>query len=129
MALAVEDGLLGRAAEVDGADDGAVLGVDDGDVGRGVAEDVDAAVEGSAMMPSGLPCTSMVLMVARVLASNMTTGLLVPKPWLDLVSTATPCALALGTSPVGLRVSRSKTVMRPVGPERAMYSLRAAESA
>ena len=45
VALAVGDGLFRRAAQVERADDRAVLGVDDGGVGRAVAEYPDALVE------------------------------------------------------------------------------------
>ena len=65
-------------------------------------------VAGSNRMPSGLPCTGIVLRVASVLASNITTGLLLVKPWADLGSTATPWTpLVSATSPAGASVSRS----------------------
>jgi len=47
MALEIGDGLLGRAADVDGAEDFAVGVVDYGEVGRGVGEDVEPVVVGS----------------------------------------------------------------------------------
>ena len=46
LAFAVAGGLFGRAAEIDGAGDGAVGGVDHGRVGRAMAEDPHAIVEG-----------------------------------------------------------------------------------
>ena len=46
VALAVAGGLLGRAAQVNRADHGAVLGVNDGGVGLAVAEDVNAFRQG-----------------------------------------------------------------------------------
>ena len=45
VALAIADGLFRRAAEIERADDGAVLGVDHGGVRGTVAEDPDALVE------------------------------------------------------------------------------------
>ena len=46
MALAVAHGLLRSAVDVDGADNRTVHGVDHGRVGRGVAPDIDALIEG-----------------------------------------------------------------------------------
>ena len=54
-ALTVADALFGCAAEVDGAEHGAVFGIDDGCVLGGMAEDVDALVEGVEVDAVG-PC-------------------------------------------------------------------------
>ena len=45
MAVAVGDGLLRRSTQVEGANNGTILGIDDGGVGRAVTEDPDALVE------------------------------------------------------------------------------------
>src|ERR1700692_1137025 len=52
-------------------------------------------------MPSGFPCTSMVLMGASVFESHIATGLLLLNAWPDLGSTTAPCAAVLGISPAG----------------------------
>ncbi len=54
MALAVEYGLLGGAAEVDGAEDGTVMRVEHRNVGRGVREDVDAVRDGVGEIAVGI---------------------------------------------------------------------------
>src|ERR1039458_4644749 len=45
FAVAVGDGLLGLSAEIERANDGTILGIDDGGVGGSVTEDPDALVE------------------------------------------------------------------------------------
>ena len=65
------------------------------------------------MMPSGPPCTLMVLIGASVFESHIAMGLLEANPWPDLGSTATPRALVLAISPAGSSVSRSKTATWP----------------
>jgi len=87
-------------------------------------------LKGSKRMPSGRPSTSIVFVTASVPVSHMVTGLLLAKPWWETGSTATPRAFALGISPTGSRVSRSKTVIREAAPPwRGMYRRRPAESA
>ncbi len=53
-AFAVADALLGHAAQVDGAEDGAVFRVDHGGVFGGMAEDVDPLIEGIEVDAVGL---------------------------------------------------------------------------
>ena len=86
-------------------------------------------LNGSSMMPSGLPCTSIVVIGASVLASHIATGLLLEKPCPDFGSTATPRALVFAISPAGASVSRSKTAIRASVPVRGMYSRRPVVSA
>ncbi len=92
-ALAIGHALLRHAAEVDGAEHGAVLRIDDRRVFGGMAEDVDALVEGVEVdaVGAGRRRRRCVLIRAMVLVSNMETlGWSLVKPWPDLGSTAAP---------------------------------------
>ena len=57
--------------------------------------------------------TSIDLISASVLVSNIETGVLLEKPWPDLGSTATPWPPVFGISPTGSIVSRLNTVIAP----------------
>ena len=71
-AFAIANTLLGCAAEIDGAEDGAVFRVDDCGVFGGMAEDVDAFVERIEVDAVGPRApTSMLLISVDVLVSNM----------------------------------------------------------
>jgi len=96
FALAIGLGLLWRTADVDGAEDGSVLVVDHGDVGRGMGEIVEAMV---------IAVVQIAMITAKVFESNMTMGLEVAKPCPVAVSTTAPCALTSGMSPTCLKVS------------------------
>ncbi len=132
VALAVAGRLLRRAAQVDCAHDGTVLGVDHRGIRRAVAEDPNARVkriEHNAIRPA-LHIDRLDGRMSGILLSHITTGLLLPKPWCDLGSTATPRALALAISPTEASVSRSKTVIRAsVAAGRGMYNRRPSTSA
>jgi hypothetical protein len=55
MPLLIAGRLLRRSAEVNGAGDGAVLGINDGDIGRLMAKDIDsfgAGLEEDAIRPA-----------------------------------------------------------------------------
>ena len=81
VALQIADGLLRRAANVNGADHRAILGVNHRDLrGRCGREYRPVSVAGSNRMPSGLVCVVIFLMGCMVSASNMETGLLLLNP-------------------------------------------------
>lgn len=54
FAVAIGDGLLRCAADIDGSEDGAVFIVENGNVGRGVAEDVEVVVIGIVEIAVGI---------------------------------------------------------------------------
>ena len=76
MTLAIEDGLLRCAAEINNACDGAVLRIEYHVVWRLTSQDIHPSEGRNAEDAVRVPSTSMVSMVATLFASNITIGLL-----------------------------------------------------